>query len=182
MPPACSSCHGRLSCSQSISRAQGQRLLFTGGGVLRLPHTWLLSQAEGMLGQRVFRSMRVSSTELRRLAQASSSSSIPYPTLISQGTLCFPGGMPRQRGFRCMRVSPTARLGSCKLQQPAEYFSVNAVLLQRLWIGADSTSLLLPQQGFSRVREEELRESWCLLGLAFQGSMFASWVHQARSN
>ena len=39
----------------------------------------LLSQAEGMLGQRVFLSMRVSSTVLRRLAQASSCRSIPKP-------------------------------------------------------------------------------------------------------
>ena len=38
-PPACSSCHGRLSCFPSVSRPQGQRLLlFSGGGVLRLPH------------------------------------------------------------------------------------------------------------------------------------------------
>ena len=59
--------------------------------VLSIPHTWLLSQAEGMLGQRVFRSMRVSSTELRRLAKASSSSirqpnsDFPRNAVLSQG-------------------------------------------------------------------------------------------------
>ena len=75
LPPASCSCHGRLFCFPSISRPQGQRLLlFSLGGMMRLPHTWLLSQAKGMLGQRVFRSMRVSSTELRILAQTSSSS------------------------------------------------------------------------------------------------------------
>ena len=78
-----------------------------------------------------------------------------------------------------MRVSPTVRQGSGKQQQPAEHFSANAVISQRLWLGANSTSPLLPQQGFSRVREEELLESWCLLGLAFPGSMFASWVPPA---
>ena len=53
--------------------------------------TTLLSQAEGMLGQRVFRYMRVSSTVLRGIAQASSSS-IPKPNsdfptnaVLSQG-------------------------------------------------------------------------------------------------
>ena len=78
--------------SRALSRPQGQRLLlFHGGGVLRLPHTWLLSQAEGILGQRVFRSMRVSSTEKRRLAQASSSSipkpysDFPWKSVLSQG-------------------------------------------------------------------------------------------------
>ena len=75
LPPACCSCHGSLSCFPSVSRPQGQRLVFfSGGGVLHLPHTWLLSQAEGMLGQRVFRCIRVTSTELGRLAQGSSSS------------------------------------------------------------------------------------------------------------
>ena len=64
-----------------------------------------------------------------------------------------------------------------KQQQPAKHFSANAVLSQRLWLGANSTSPLLPQEMFSRVREEELRESMCLLGLAFPGSMLASWVH-----
>ena len=40
LPPACCSCHGRLSCFPSVSRPQGQGLLlFSGGGVLRLPHT-----------------------------------------------------------------------------------------------------------------------------------------------
>ena len=73
----------------------------------------------------------------------------------------FAGEMPRQRGFRCMRVSTTARLGSGKQQQPAEHFSANAVLSQRLWLGANSTLPLLPQRGFSRFRKEELRESWC---------------------
>ena len=53
-----------------------------------LNHSWLLSQSEGMLGQRVFRSMRASSTELQRQAAAAS----PNATLISQGTLCFPRG------------------------------------------------------------------------------------------
>ena len=81
-----------------------------------------------------------------------------------------------------MRVSPTERRGSGKQQQPAEHFSANAVLSQRLRLGANSTSLLLPPQGFSRVREEELWESWCLLGLAFPGSMIAFWVHSARPN
>ena len=92
MPPACCLCHGRLSCFPCVSGPQGQGLLlFSGGGVLHLPHTWLLSQAEGMLGQRAFRSMRVSSTELRRLAQAIAAAS-PNQTLMSQGTLCFPRG------------------------------------------------------------------------------------------
>ena len=81
-----------------------------------------------------------------------------------------------------MRVSPTAGLGSGKQQQSSEHFSANAVLSQRLWPGANSNSPLLPQQGFSRVTEEGLRESWCLLGLAFPGFMFASWVHPARPN
>ena len=81
-----------------------------------------------------------------------------------------------------MRFSPTARLVSGKQQQPVEHFSAIAGLSQRLWLGANSTSPLLPQQGFSRISEEELRESWCLLGLAFPGSMFASWVHPARPN
>ena len=81
-----------------------------------------------------------------------------------------------------MRFTPTSRLGSGKQKQPAEHFSANAVLSQRLWLGANSTSLLLLQQGFSRVREEALWESWCLLGLAFPGSMFKSWVHPARPN
>ena len=76
-----------------------------------------------------------------------------------------------------MRVSPTARLGSGKQQQPAEHFSVNDVLSQRLWLLSNSTSMLHTQQGFSRVREEEQRESWCLFGFAFPGSIFASWVH-----
>ena len=49
-----------------------------------------------MLGQRVFRSMRVSSTELQRLAQASNSS-IPNPTLISHGMLCFPRGDAQEK-------------------------------------------------------------------------------------
>lgn len=40
LPRACCSCHGRLSCFQSVSRPQGQgHLLFPGGGVQRLPHT-----------------------------------------------------------------------------------------------------------------------------------------------
>ena len=47
---------------------------------------------------------------------------------------------------------------------------------------SEPSSLLLPQQGFSRVKEEELRESWCLLGFAFPGSIFTSWVHHARPN
>ena len=81
-----------------------------------------------------------------------------------------------------MRVCPTERLGSGKQQQPAQYSSANAVPSQRLWFGANSTSPLLPQQVFSCVREEELRESWSLLGLAFPGSMFASRVHPARPN
>ena len=64
-----------------------------------------------------------------------------------------------------MRDSPIARLGSGKQQQPAEHFSANAVLSQRLWLGANSISLLLPQQDFSRNRVEELRECWCLWAL-----------------
>ena len=92
LPPACCSCRGRLSGFPSVSRPQGQGLLLlSGGGVLRLPHTWLHSQAEGMLGRRVFRSMPVSSTEMPGLAQASSSS-IPKPNsdfprnaVLSQG-------------------------------------------------------------------------------------------------
>lgn len=92
LAPGCCSCHGRLYCFPCVSGPQGQGLLlFSGGGVLRLPHTWLLSQAEGMLGQRACRSMRVPSTELRRLAQATAAAS-PNPTLMSQGTLCFPRG------------------------------------------------------------------------------------------
>ena len=75
--------------------------------------------------------------------------------------------MTRQRGFRWMRVSPTTRQGSGKQQQPVEHFSANAVLSQSLWLGANITSPLLPQQGFSRVREEELRDSWCFLGLFY---------------
>ena len=67
-----------------------------------------------------------------------------------------------------MQASPTARQGSGKQQQPVEHFSANAVLSQRLWLGANITSPLLPQQGFSRVREEELRDSWCLLGLLYR--------------
>ena len=73
-----------------------------------------------------------------------------------------------------MRVSPTMRLGSGKQPHPAEHFSANAVLSKRLWFAVNSTSRLLPQQGFSRIREEELQETLCLLGLAFPGSMFAS--------
>ena len=69
-----------------------------------------------------------------------------------------------------MRVSPTARLGSDKQQQPADHFSANAVLSQRLWLGAKSTLLLLPQQGFSRDREEEL---WELFALSHQGRRVA---------
>ena len=69
-----------------------------------------------------------------------------------------------------MRVSPTARLGSGKQQQPAEHFSANAVLSQRLWLGAKSTLLLLPHQGFSRDREEELQE---VFALSQQGSRVA---------
>ena len=80
-----------------------------------------------------------------------------------------------------MRVSATARLGSGKQQQPTEYFSANALLSQRLWLGANNTSPLLPQES-CHIREEELRESWCLLRLAFPGSMFASWVPPARPN
>ena len=72
--------------------------------------------------------------------------------------------------------------GHKQQQQPPEHFSANDVLSQRLWLGANSTSLLLSHQGFSRVREEELRESWCPSGLAFPGSMFVYWVHPARPN
>ena len=51
-------------------------------------------------------------------------------------------------------------------------------------LGANHTMLLLRQQGFGRSlcrhREEETRESWCLLGLAFLGSKFAPGVHLAK--
>lgn len=48
------------------------------------------------------------------------------------------------------------------------------------------TSLLLPQKGFGcslcRGREEDPRESWCFLGLAFPGSKFTPGVHRAMPN
>ena len=102
---------------------------------------------------------------LHRASETSSGKQQQHPqTQLSFPKECcaFPGEMPRQRGFHCMRVSPTAisptgRLSSGKQQQPAEHFSANAVLSQRLCLGANSTSPLLPQQGFSCVREEELR-------------------------
>ena len=73
--------------------------------------------------------MRVSSTMLRSVAQAFSCNITEHPILISQRMLCFPRGDARQRGFRCMRVSPNAKLGSEKQQQqPAEHFLANAVL------------------------------------------------------
>ena len=78
------------------------------------------SQAEGMLVQRVFRSMRVSSTVLRRLAQASSSS-IPYQLRYPKECCAFPEEMPWQRGFRCMRVSPTVRLAQAKSSSSPQY-------------------------------------------------------------
>ena len=89
-----------------------------------------------------------------------------------------------------MRVSPTVRLGSGQQQQqPAEPTLISQQMLcfySGFGLGANRTSLLLSQQGFGRslcrVREEELRESWCLLGLAFLGSMCAPWVHPARPN
>ena len=80
--------------------------------------------------------------------------------------------MPRQRGFRCMRFSPTARLVSGKQQQPVEHFSAIAGLSQRLWLGANSTSPLL----LSKASVASAKKS-CGRALAFPGSMFASWVH-----
>ena len=83
-----------------------------------------------------------------------------------------------------MRVSPNVRMGSGMQQQHTAERTLISQQMQcfrsGFGLGANSTSPLLPQQGFGhslrRVREEELRESWCLFGFAFPGSMFASWV------
>ena len=88
--------------------------------------------------------------------------------------LCFPRGDAQAKRLSLYEGFTHHETGLCKQQQPAEHFSASAVLSKRLWFAVNSTSPLLPQQGYSRIREEELRESLCLLGLVFPGSMFAS--------
>lgn len=85
-----------------------------------------------------------------------------------------------------MRVSPTARPGPGKQQQqPAEPTVISQRMLcfrRGFGLGANCTSPLLPQQGFVRVREEEVQDSRSLLGFAFPGSRFVPRVHPARPN
>ena len=77
-----------------------------------------LSQAEGMLGQRVFRSMRVFSTMPRRLAQASSS-------IIPKPNCDFP-------------TNAVLSQGSCTSK---EVFAVCGCLPRRDWAQVSSSSL-----------------------------------------
>ena len=89
-----------------------------------------------------------------------------------------------------MRVSPIVpQILGKQQKQPTEPTLISQRLLcfrRGFQLGANRTSLLLPQQGFGRSlchgREEEPRESWCLLGLAFPGSKFTPGVHLAKPN
>ena len=140
---------------------------------------------------RGFRSMRVYYTVLWRLALASSRQHPTDPTLISQRMLCFPrGDAPAKRlslyaGFSHCAANTRQRQAPRAAHRTDSDSPATPCFRRGFQLGANRTSLLLPQQGFgrslSRVREE-LRESWCLLGLAFPGSMIAPWVHPARPN
>ena len=85
----------RLSCFATFSRPEGQRLLlFSPGSVLHLPLTSPGDRSEKR---------------------------VPFLKALSTGAtalLSQAEGMPRQRGFRCMWVSPTARLGSTSSSSP----------------------------------------------------------------
>ena len=169
LPPGCCSCQGRLSCFPSVSRPQGQRLLlFSGGGMLRLPPGGFSLRQRGCHGKGYFAPcgyLPPSCGDEPRQAAAASTN----PTLISQGTLCSPRGDAQAKRFCCMRVSPNARLGSGKQQQPSEHFSANAVLSQRLWLGRTAlrccflskASVASGKKNFGRAGA-----SWALLSLA----------------
>ena len=141
------------------------------------PHL-IPSQAEGMLGQRVFRSMRVSSPDLQRLGQASSSSPKPnsdFPRNVvhSQGrcpgkeafTVC--GFRPPQTGLR--QASAARRTFLSEYSAFAE-----ALAWSEQHFAAASSARLQSRQG------RRALGSSCLLGLNFPGSLFASWFHPAR--
>ena len=113
-----------------------------------------------------------------------------HPILISQRMLCFPRGDARAKRLSLYAAFSHRETG---LRQAAEEPAEPTLISQRLLcfrrgfqLGANRTSLLLPQQGFGhslcRVREEEPRESWRRLGLAFPGSKFAPGVHLAKPN
>ena len=126
-----------------------------------------------MLGQRVFRSMRVSSTELGRLAQASNSS-IPKPNShFPWNAVLSKGRCPDKEAFAVCGFLPSrvwAQASSC------------CCTFRRV-IGLERTALhccflvRLPSRQGRRTGEK-----CCLLDHAFQGSMFASCVHPARLN
>ena len=98
----------------------------------------LLSQPQGILGQRVFRSMRVSSTVLRRLAQASSSS-IPKPNShFPTNAVLSQGRCPGKEAFAVCGFLPQRDWAQAS-NSSAEHFSVNPGLSQRLWLGANSS-------------------------------------------
>ena len=143
-----------------------------------------------MLRKSEFRSMGVSSTVLRRVAQASSRSSIPETRLLLSTIAVLSQGDALEKRLSLYAGFPIVRMGSGKQQQqPAEptlIYQQKLSFRRGFGLGASRNSLLLPQQAFGcshyRARVEELRESCCLLGLAFPGSMVASWLPLAMPN
>ena len=124
--------------------------------------------------------------QLRQAAAASLRPDYDFPKNAVLSQRACPG----KEAFALMRVSPTVLriLGSGKQQQqPTEPTLISQPVLcfrRGFQLGANRTSLLLPQQGFGRslcyVREEELRESWCLLALACPGFIFEPCIHPAK--
>ena len=106
--------------------------------------------------------------------------------------LCFPRGDARAKrlslyaGFSHSAANTRLRQATKAAHRTDSDFPATAMLSKGIQLGTNGTSPLLPQKGFGcslcRLREEEPRESWCLLGLAFPGSKFTPWIHRARPN
>ena len=130
--------------------------------------------------------MLVSSTMLRRIAQALTSAShtsdSDFPTNAVLSKMGCPGkGVSLYAGFSHLETG---------LRQAAEETAEPTLISQRLLcfprgfqLGANRTTLLSSARlglPFFRGREEEQRESWCLVGLAFPRSKTAPGVHLAK--
>ena len=96
--------------------------------------------------------------------------------------LHFPRGDARAKSLKLYAGFSHRETG---IRQPAAAATVPTLISQRMLcfhrgfgLGANRTSPLLPQQGFVRVREEELPESWCLLGLFSRAPCSRPWFTQ----
>ena len=98
------------------------------------------------------------------------------PTLISQRMLCFPRGDARAKklslyeGFSHSATNTRLRQAATAAHRTDSDFPATAMLSQRFsaWHEPNFTAASSARLwSFCRVREEELWESWCLLGLAF---------------